>query len=134
MRGIDLALAVATGSALGASLRLAVSVVVPVGWVGTLLVNIVGAAVMGYGARCLLAAPRPRLQAFWLSGFCGGFTSLSSFSWEWLQLVHRVEVATPSGASLLLGALMAASAAWIGGAAMGWWLAGCRAESVRAHR
>jgi CrcB protein len=127
-------MAVAAGSALGASLRLAVSMLTPAAWLGTLLVNVVGAALMGYAARYLLTAPRPRLQAFWLPGFCGGFTSLSSFSWEWLQLAHRIEAATPSGALLLLAALAGASAAWIGGAALGWWMAGRRAESACAHR
>lgn len=130
----ELALAVAAGSAMGASLRLAVSMLTPAAWLGTLLVNVAGASLMGYGARCLLASPRPRLQAFWLPGFCGGFTSLSSFSWEWLQLADRLEVATPSGAFLLLGALAGASAAWIVGAAMGWRLAGGRAEFAREHR
>lgn len=120
----ELALAVAAGSALGASLRLALSMLMPAPWLGTLFVNILGAALMGYGARRLLAAPRPRLQAFCMPGFCGGFTSLSSFSWEWLQMAHRVEVATPGGAFLLLGALVGASAAWMGGAAFGWWGAG----------
>lgn len=124
VRGVELALAVATGSALGASLRLVVSMITPAAWLGTLLVNVVGAALMGYGARRLLAASRPRAQAFWLPGFCGGFTSLSSFSWEWLQLAHRVEVATPGGVLLLFGALAGASAAWIGGALVGWWSAG----------
>lgn len=121
----ELALAVAAGSALGASLRLGISLLVPTVWIGTLLVNVVGSALMAFAARRLLAAsrPRPLLQTFLLPGFCGGFTSLSSFSWEWLQLARCVDVASLLGATLLTGVLLAASAAWIGGAAVGWWCA-----------
>lgn len=123
-RRAQLALAVAAGSALGVSLRLAISLAMPAAWAATLLVNVLGAAIMGFGARRLLAVPKPRLQALLLPGFCGGFTSLSSFSWEWLLLAHRVDVASVSGILMLGGALVGASAAWIGGAALGWWGAG----------
>lgn len=129
-RRAALALAVAAGSALGASLRLAISLAMPPAWAATLLVNVLGAAVMGFGARRLLALPRPRLQALLLPGFCGGFTSLSSFSWEWLSLAHRVDVASVGGMLMLGGALVGASAAWVGGAAVGWWGAGRKPASA----
>lgn len=130
-RRVELALAVAAGSALGAGLRLGISLALPPAWVATLLVNVLGAALMGYGARRLLAASRPRMQAFMLPGFCGGFTSLSSFSWEWLLLVHRVELGSLGGALLLAGALVGASAAWVGGAVLGWWAAGQRSAPLK---
>ncbi|MCK5771840.1 fluoride efflux transporter FluC [Algiphilus sp.] len=134
MNGVRTTALVAAGSALGGGLRVALSVSIALPGAATLLVNVLGAAVMGAAAHRLLERDRPQLQAFLLPGFCGGFTSLSTFSWEWVQLARSVEP-SPGAALLLGGALAAALAAWMTGAAAGWWLGGAAARRRGArHR
>jgi CrcB protein len=86
---------VALGGALGAVARYGLS-----GWVqnasgslfpfGTLAVNIGGSLVIGFvvglGAERLLVPPAWRL--FLTTGFCGGFTTFSTFSYETLALIE----------------------------------------------
>jgi CrcB protein len=87
--------AVLLGGALGSVLRYLVS-----GWVqawsgglfplGTLTVNIGGSFViglaLGLGAGRFLVSPEWRL--FLTTGFCGGFTTFSTFSYETLALIE----------------------------------------------
>lgn len=59
---------------------------------GTLFVNVAGSAVIGFFATMtgvdgrLLASPETRI--FVMAGFCGGFTTFSTFSLETLKLVQ----------------------------------------------
>ena len=83
---------VALGGALGSMSRYAVS-----GWVaerfpsfpwGTLTVNVVGALIIGFfltlaQERSLIS---PQLRIFFATGFLGGFTTFSTFSWETMAL------------------------------------------------
>jgi fluoride exporter len=94
--------AVALGSALGGLARALCSYLLlqALGpgfpW-GTLLVNVVGSALIGLYAT--LAAPDGRLfpspaqRQFVMAGFCGGFTTFSVFSLETLLLIEAGRMA-----------------------------------------
>lgn len=88
---------VALGAALGGMLRYwCYGAAVRLGaelfpW-GTLFVNVAGSAVIGFFATMtgvdgrLLVSPETRI--FVMAGFCGGFTTFSTFSLETLKLVQ----------------------------------------------
>lgn len=81
---------------------------------GTLVVNVVGSMVLG-----LLAgwAVEGRLLALAGTGFCGGFTTASTFTWEVLALAER-------GQARRAAAYVVASVTVCGGvAALAYWLA-----------
>jgi fluoride exporter len=94
--------AVALGSALGGLARALCSYLLLAAlgpgfpW-GTLLVNVLGSALIGLYAT--LAAPDGRLfpspaqSQFVMAGFCGGFTTFSVFSLETLLLVEAGRMA-----------------------------------------
>ncbi len=68
------------------------------GWVGelfpwgTLLINVTGSFAIGFFAT--LTDPqgtllvRPEMRAFFMIGFCGGYTTFSSFSLQTMRLVQ----------------------------------------------
>ena len=99
---------VACGGALGSVARYALS-----GWVqnatgslfpfGTLAVNIAGSLIIGFvlglGAGRFLLAPEWRL--FLATGFCGGFTTFSTFSYETLALIEDQQWWSAGGNMLL---------------------------------
>ncbi len=88
---------VALGAALGGALRYwCYGAAVRLGaelfpW-GTLFVNVAGSAVIGFFATMtgvdgrLLVSPETRI--FVMAGFCGGFTTFSTFSLETLKLLQ----------------------------------------------
>jgi fluoride exporter len=57
---------------------------------GTLLVNIVGSFILGALARYAAMTPTfsPELRLFIGAGFCGGFTTFSTFSVETIELLQ----------------------------------------------
>ena len=116
------ALYVALGSALGGVCRYFVSTLlnVPTGfpW-GTLAVNVVGSLVLGLVSGLLAHASgnAAAVRAFAVVGFCGGFTTFSTFSNEafrmlessqWLMLAAYVAASLLAGlAAVALGYLVA---------------------------
>lgn len=94
----QLVLAVAAGGAIGSVARLlagfastrAFGLAFP--W-GTLIVNIVGSFVIGVLAESFALRWNlpPAWQAFLTVGFCGGFTTFSTFSLDVYALVQRGE-------------------------------------------
>lgn len=110
---------VAAGGAIGASLRfltngVATRLAPGFPW-GTLVVNIVGCAVMGALAT-LLASRGARLAPFLLTGVLGGFTTFSAFSLDALTLWERGE---PVPALLyVLGSVILSLLAVLAGAAL----------------
>ena len=58
--------------------------------VGTLLINIAGSFLVGFILRYSMgsAAISPDVRALLTAGFCGGFTTFSTFSWETVRLIE----------------------------------------------
>ena len=85
---------VALGGALGASARYALSLLPVRGDfpVWTFLTNLLGAVVIGFLAG-ILAGEDPDVSKrhawFWKTGFCGGFTTFSTFSLEAWTLLEQ---------------------------------------------
>jgi len=93
MTSLTTLLAVAAGGGAGAAARYAVSGFVaermPAGFpYGTLVVNVTGSFLLGLLAT--LALDRYLIPRFWFvllgAGFCGGYTTFSTFSYETLRL------------------------------------------------
>ncbi len=64
---------------------------------GTLAVNLIGSAVIGFLAGWFLSAPAPvsqNLRLFLIVGILGGFTTFSSFSLENLNLIREGHIRT----------------------------------------
>ncbi len=76
---------VAIGSALGGLLRFAIGLVIS-GMGGTLLINVMGSGLLGYLAAQSTASP---MKLLWTVGFCGGFTTFSTFSVQLLGLLQQ---------------------------------------------
>ncbi|HET7875435.1 MAG TPA: fluoride efflux transporter CrcB [Methylomirabilota bacterium] len=86
---------IAVGSALGGVSRYLVGGVVQrvtgAGFPsGTLLVNVTGSFLLGLFLRYGLETPTltPELRAFLTVGFCGGYTTFSTFSYETVALLE----------------------------------------------
>jgi CrcB protein len=87
---------IATGGALGSCLRYEVGRFVTarlgVGfpW-GTLLVNVTGSFLLGVFLTVALERARvdPRVRLFVAVGFCGGYTTFSTFAYETLRLLEE---------------------------------------------
>jgi len=85
---------IAVGGALGALARYAAGGLIqaPAGaafpW-GTLVVNVTGSLLLAFIVRTLegIAAP-PELRGFLAIGFCGAFTTFSTFSYEAFELMQ----------------------------------------------
>jgi fluoride exporter len=90
---------------------------------GTLIVNVVGSAIIGFFAT--LTGPDGRVfvgtetRQFVMVGFCGGYTTFSSFSLQTLNLIRDGEMAR-AGANVGLSVLLCMAAVWIGHAGAVW--------------
>lgn len=62
---------------------------------GTLLVNISGAFLLGFLFTFALATPAvsPEMRGLLTTGFCGGYTTFSTFSLETMMLLEDGEIA-----------------------------------------
>ena len=92
---MQILLAVAAGSATGGVARYLMSGALQSGNpgsfpVGTLTVNIIGSFILGAVARYAAMNPAfsPELRVLLGAGFCGGFTTFSTFSVETLELMQ----------------------------------------------
>lgn len=118
---------IAIGSALGGMSRYACSKWVAV-WFGetfpwgTLTVNIVGSFIIGFfggisgpDGRLIVT---PNLRQFVLVGFCGGYTTFSSFSLQTLDLMRNGDV-FEAGGNIVLSVVLCLISAWLGVIAAG---------------
>ena len=123
---------VALGSAVGGASRYALSMFIqqrasstfPI---GTLIVNVTGSLVLGFVLRYALGSPSvsAEVRALLTTGFCGGYTTFSTFSYDAMTLIedgdHR-RAALYIGASVLVSLV----ATFLGIAAAGQLLAARR--------
>ena len=113
---------IAFGSALGGVSRYGCSRAIAL-WFGetfpwgTMSVNIIGSFVIGFFAtlsgpdgRLIIA---PDIRVFVMVGFCGGFTTFSSFTLATLDLLRNRDF-TEAGANILLSVVLCMVAVWIG--------------------
>jgi CrcB protein len=115
-----LLLLVAAGSAAGGVLRYAVGValqhrVLAVFPYGTLAVNVTGSLLAGFLVRYALQSPlgTPELRALLVTGFCGGYTTFSAFSFESVQLFQDGDYWRGT-LNVLLNVLLSLGAALLG--------------------
>lgn len=106
---------VAAGSAVGGVLRymasyLSRNVHAPLPF-WTLGVNVVGGFLIGAAAVTLAGSERWRLLA--VTGFCGGFTTFSAFSFETLEL-FRQGAGAWAVANVALNVVLSIGACWAG--------------------
>lgn len=119
----DVLLAGAGGFA-GSALRFAVSYAmasVAAGWgfpIGTLLVNALGSFAIGL---LWTALPAGGWQVLAVAGFCGGFTTFSTFSLESLRMLRNGETAVALG-YMIASAVICVLLAWAGMAVAERWL------------
>jgi CrcB protein len=61
--------------------------------VGTLVINISGSLILGFLLRYALATPAisPTLRAMLTTGFCGGYTTFSTFTYETATLLEDAD-------------------------------------------
>ena len=110
------------GSALGGTIRYLLDTsYLHLGWINfpvmTLCINTSGSFLFGYltglwSARCDKER-NPLTKYFWISGFCGGYTTFSAFSWQVLTLLQDVgglQAGIYAAASVGFGFL----AVWVG--------------------
>lgn len=103
---------IALGSALGGCARYAMSTYIGNGgfpW-GTLAVNVLGCFLIGVLATMLDATPWRQLL---IVGFCGGFTTFSSFGLETLNLIRDGQL-TRAGAYIVASVAVCLIAVWAG--------------------
>jgi len=72
---------------LGGAIQRALAASFPV---GTLVINVTGSALLGFVFRYALETPAvtPEIRALLGVGFCGGYTTFSTFSYETLTLLE----------------------------------------------
>ncbi|HET6231473.1 MAG TPA: fluoride efflux transporter CrcB [Longimicrobiaceae bacterium] len=113
---------VALGGALGAVVRFALG-----SWVlhhagdgfpwPTLLINVTGSLLLGWLLRTFPAADAaPVARALLAVGFCGAYTTFSTFGYETLTLLEARSYAAAAGyvaSSVLLGLAAVATGAWL---------------------
>lgn len=110
------------GSALGGMARFAVSRGFAT-WIGetfpwgTMTVNVTGSFIIGFLAT--VSGPDGRLltgpdvRQFLLVGFCGGYTTFSSFSLQTLALLREGDL-LKAGANIVLSVVLCVAAVWLG--------------------
>lgn len=104
-------LAVSVGGVAGSLLRWQAGLWLNARWsgfpLGTLLVNCIGGVVIGLALAWFQRSPHDVWRLLVITGFCGGFTTFSTFTGESLMLLQRGEGLMALGHTVahLLGAL-----------------------------
>jgi CrcB protein len=84
---------------------------------GTIAINVVGSFIIG-GFATLTGTDgrllvRSETRAFVMTGFCGGYTTFSSFSLQTLMLLREGN-GLAAGANVLLSMILCLAAVWVG--------------------
>lgn len=108
---------VALGGALGSVMRAMMSVAIPTGrlpW-GTIFVNVVGSFAIGWlmGRSVAWSAEQMRTQSFLVVGFCGGFTTFSTFSWQTFEQMQKGQWGAAVG-NVVGSVVLCLLATWLG--------------------
>ena len=111
---------VAAGSAVGGAVRFVLASFIqqragPSFPVGTLIVNITGSFVLGFLMRLALSTPAisAEMRTMLTTGFCGGYTTFSTFSYETMMLIEEGQYAR--GAAYVAASVAASLlAVWLG--------------------
>lgn len=114
---LTLLLIVALGGALGSVARVVVSLLIPatrLPW-GTILVNVAGSLLIGYlmGRLGGLNPENARWHGLLVAGFCGGFTTFSTFSWQTVDAFQRGQPWS-AAANVLVSVAACLVATWLG--------------------
>jgi CrcB protein len=82
---------------------------------GTLFINILGSLILGFLARLAVegVSITPEARAFIAVGFCGGFTTFSTFTYETIQLLEDGE-GWRAAAYVLASVMLSHAAAFLG--------------------
>jgi CrcB protein len=82
---------------------------------GTLVINVTGSLLLGFLLRYALGAESisPEIRALLTTGFCGGYTTFSTFSYETAAMVEDGEYARPL-LYILLSVLVALAGTFAG--------------------
>jgi CrcB protein len=117
MNSLPQLLLVGLGGGVGSILRFGLSRWITNGampW-GTIVTNIVGSLVMGWvmAKTGPTEADHAQWQAFLALGFCGGFTTFSSFSWQTFEQLRHGQVGLAL-AHVLLSVSLCLLAVWGG--------------------
>lgn len=89
-------------------------------YVGTLIVNIVGCVIIGYLSWKLTSSARPLIyKLIFMTGFCGSFTTFSTFSMENLILINEGRLG--AAITYTLFSIVAGVVAVAGGIAIAKW-------------
>jgi len=108
---------IALGGAVGSVARAMVALSLPARfpW-ATLLVNVLGSLLIGW----LMARLGPieggtaaSLRSLLVAGFCGGFTTFSTFSWQTLEQMQKGQWGA-AAANVLLSVFLCLVAVWLG--------------------
>src|SRR5437868_249907 len=111
---------VALGSAAGGAARFGLSTLVqqrfgPTFPVGTLVVNVSGSLLLGFLWRYALGtdAISPEVRALLTTGFCGGYTTFSTFTYDTMLLLEDGE-GLRAGGYVLLSVVLSLAGTWLG--------------------
>lgn len=108
---------VAIGGAAGSVVRALVALALPARfpW-ATLLVNVAGSFLIGWLMVRGGPAEQPgadNWRSLWVVGFCGGFTTFSTFSWQTLDQMLKGQWGA-AAANVLLSVTLCLLAVWVG--------------------
>lgn len=85
--------------------------------IGTAMANALGCLAIGLILSYLARQGNAALQLLFVTGFCGGFTTFSSFAFEGLQMLkagHIGAYALYTGGSVLVGLLLCLAGWYLG--------------------
>lgn len=117
MTGAVTLLWVALGGAAGSVARALAGLALPGrALAATLLVNVAGSLLIGwlmarYGQTETASAAS--LRGLLVTGFCGGFTTFSTFSWQTLDQLQKGQWLTAAG-NVVLSVVLCLLAVWVG--------------------